>query len=208
MSDSTLRQRLKENAGAVLAEEFSRHRDRLWRIVSFRLDPVLNGRVDPDDVMQEAWIAAAERINHFVQNDSMSMFVWLRLIVGQTLVDVQRRHLGAKMRDAYREQPFSHSPLSQVTSSSIASELLGNFTSPSSAAVREEVAQQLQKAIEGMDVIDREVLALRHFEELSNSEVAEVLGIHQKAASIRYVRALRRLKTILEAIPGFAEKTK
>lgn len=86
---------------------------------------------------------------------------------------------------------------------SIASQLLGNFTSPSQIAMRDEVANQLDQAIDSMEPIDREVLALRHFEELTNSEVAEVLGIQQKAASIRYVRALKRLKDVVNKLPGF-----
>src|SRR5262249_5129546 len=118
----------------------------------------------------------------------------------------QRRHLGAKMRDAYRQVSFPNTDLSQNTSLSLVAKLLGSMTSPSRAAVREESARRLHAAINAMDEIDREVLALRHFEELSNSEVAEVLGIQQKAASIRYVRALRRLKEILVALPEFSER--
>jgi RNA polymerase sigma-70 factor (ECF subfamily) len=205
MDDSATHKRFREDAAAALAEGFTAHRDRLARMVAFRLDPVLAGRVDVDDVLQEAWIAAAGRVEHFLENESLSLFVWLRLVVAQTLIDVQRRHLGAKMRDAYREASLNRSALSQDTSISLVAKLLGSFTSPSLAAVRNETARQLREALDSMDEIDREVLALRHFEELTNSEVAEVLGIQQKAASIRYVRALRRLKEILADLPGFAE---
>jgi RNA polymerase sigma-70 factor (ECF subfamily) len=190
----------------VLAEEFARHWDRLARAVRFRLDPILAARLDPDDVLQEAWLAVTQRVEHFRRNESLSVFVWLRLVVGQTLVDVQRRHLGAQMRDAYREQSFHGFRFSPDTSISLASKLLGSLTSPSNAAIREETASRLRQAIEGMDAIDREVLVLRHFEELTNAEVAEVLGIEQKAASIRYVRALRRLRAILDALSEFSEK--
>jgi len=204
MTDSGIRERLRDDSTEALAEEFSRHRDRLRRMVSFRLDPVLAGRIDPDDVLQDAWIAAAQRVKHFLQQETLSIFVWLRMIVGQTLIDIQRRHLGAQMRDAYRQA--QNAELSRNTSLSLVARLLGSMTSPSQAAVREESAQRLREAIDAMDEIDREVLALRHFEELSNSEVAEVLGIQQKTASIRYVRALRRLKEILVALPEFAER--
>ncbi len=206
--DPEIRAALKANPSEILADQFSLHHTKLWRLVNFRLDPVLAGRVDPDDVMQEAWMAAAQRIDHFLSNPTLSVFVWLRLIVVQTLVDVQRRHLGAKMRDAYREQSLAQPAnvaLSAGTSVSLARRLMGNFTSPSGAAIRQEQADKLRQAIDEMDSIDREVLALRHFEELSNSETAEVLGIQQKAASIRYVRAMRRLKDILQSLPGFAE---
>lgn len=213
MPETQLRQALAEQPAQTLTTEFDRHRDRLWRMVNFRLDPVLAARLDPDDILQEAWLAAAQRIDHFLAQDTLSLFVWLRLIVGQTMVDVQRRHLGAKMRDAYREQslnqPRLNSPgdFSQNTSLSLARRLIGNYTSPSGVAMRHEEAEQLRSAINEMDAIDREVLALRHFEELSNNETAEALQIQPKAASIRYVRAMRRLKTILESLPGFQERS-
>lgn len=205
MIDPTIRQRLGTDADGVLAEEFSRNRDRFWRMVDFRLDAALAGRVDPDDVLQEAWLAATQRVEHFLQNESLSMFVWLRMIVQQTLIDVQRRHLGAKKRDAYRELSIHADRWSQNTSVSLVAKLLGTFTSPSQAAVRDERAAQLRDSIDQMDEIDREILALRHFEELTNSEVAEVLGIQETTASNRYVRALRRLRTILDALPDFGE---
>lgn len=205
-ADRVLRARLAIDAENVLAEEFMRYRNRLWRMVQFRLDPVVAGRIDSDDVLQEAWIAALQRVPHFIEHESLSMFVWLRLIVGQTIVDLHRHHLGAEMRDAYREVALPQHALSRSTSISIAARLLDRVTSPSQLVMRQELAKQLEVAIEGMDAIDREVLALRHFEELTNSEVAEVLGIEQKAASIRYVRAVRRLKHILIELPGHGDE--
>lgn len=200
--NADLLRRVKEGDQQALAELFSMYRDRLWRIINFRLDSRLLGRVDADDILQEAYLAAAQRIEHYLDDTSQTFFIWLRLIANQTLIDVHRRHLGAKMRDANRDMSI-HAHYAQATSMSIASQLLGNFTSPSQIAMRDEVAAQLDKAIDSMAPIDREVLALRHFEELSNSEVAEVLDIQQKAASIRYVRALKRLKDVVNQIPGF-----
>lgn len=207
MSESDLRQRFREDPAQALANAFVEHRKRLERVVSFRLDPVLATRVDLDDVLQEAWLAARERVAHFLKDESLSLFTWLRLIVTQTLVDVQRRHLGAKMRDAYREASMNHwQP--ENTSISLVAKLMCSMSSPSFAAARNETAQRLRVAIDGMDAIDREILALRHFEELTNTEVAEVLQIEQKAASIRYVRALRRLKAILADLSAFSEHSK
>jgi len=205
-ADRVLRARLALDPENVLAEEFMRYRNRLWRMVQFRLDPVVAGRVDADDVLQDAWIAALQRAPHFIEHESLSMFVWLRLIVGQTIVDLHRHHLGAEMRDAYREVALPQPALSRSTSISIAARLLDRMASPSQLVMRQELAKQLESAIEGMDAIDREVLALRHFEELTNSEVAEVLGIEQKASSIRYVRAVRRLKDILNELPGYEDE--
>ena len=197
--------RLKSGDEQALGELFSLHRERLWRMVNFRLDRRLYGRVDADDILQEAFIDAAQRIRHFTADGPISFFVWLRMIVGQTLIDVHRRHLGAQMRDAGREISIHGGSYPQATSISLAAHLLGHLTSPSQAAMRAELSSQLERAIETMEPIDQEVLALRHFEELTNSEVAEVLGIKQKAASIRYVRAVARLKDVLSRVPGFFE---
>jgi len=144
-------------------------------------------------------------IAHFGKTESPSPFVWLRMIVMQTLVDLHRRHLGAKMRDGGREIAIEDAG---ATSGSMAIALVGNLTSPTQAAARAERVDLVRQAIETMDTMDREVLALRHFEELANHEAAEVLGIQPKAASIRYVRALRRLKAILTELPGFQDETR
>jgi RNA polymerase sigma-70 factor (ECF subfamily) len=199
--EEELVQRLRQGEEGALAELFSRYRERLWRLVTFRLPARLNGRVDAEDVLQEAYLAAAARLRHF-REGSGSFFVWLRLVVLQTLTDLKRQHLGAQMRDAGREVSLQPA-WGQGTSAALAVQLLGSLTSPSQAAIREELAGRLGEALEGMNPMDREVLALRHFEELSNQETAEVLAIDQKAASIRYVRALKRLKEILSDLSGF-----
>jgi RNA polymerase sigma-70 factor (ECF subfamily) len=197
--------RLRQGDQEALAVLFSQHRDRLWRMVNFRMDRRLLGRVDSDDVLQEAYLAAAQRLGHYRDESSDSSFIWLRMVVLQTLTDVHRHHLGAQMRDADREVDLRgwHNP--QTTSASLAAILLGRLTSPSQAAARAEMFDEAERAISTLDPLDQEVLALRHFEELSNSEVAEVLGIQQKAASIRYVRALKRLKAVMSQLPGFSE---
>ncbi len=191
--------RVRGGDAGALAEAFQEYRLRLLRTVSFRLDPRLIGRIDPDDVLQESYVSAAQRYGHVEGSSESSLFIWLRLIVLQTLADVHRQHLGAQKRDAGREVAMHRPASPDATSISLARCLLGSVTSPSQALARAEVAHRLRAALDQMDAIDREVLALRHFEELANHEVAEVLGIEQKAASIRYVRALRRLKGILDA---------
>ena len=187
---------------SVLGDLFALHRDRLWRMVNFRLDRRLGGRLDADDILQEAYVDAAQRIEHYTQDSSKSFFIWLRLIVTQTMVDSHRRHLGTQKRDVRREQKKRLS-YPEATSVSLARHLIGSVATPSQEAVKAEALGQLELAIEQMDPIDQEVLALRHFEELTNTEVSEVLGIEQKAASIRYVRAIARLKQVLAKVPGF-----
>lgn len=202
--DSDLQERLIQGEVAALGELFGRHHDRLARMVRFRLDQRLRSRLDSEDLLQEAYLDAARRIGHYSKVPDMSPFVWLRQIVKQTMIDFHRRHLQAQRRDADREiVGLGGFPVG--TSVSLAGQLLGRWTSPSQKAIRSETARQLEQAIEGMDPIDQEILALRHFEELTNGEVAEVLEIQEKAASIRYVRALRRLKEVLNQFPGTFE---
>lgn len=189
---------------ATLARLFDGYRPRLWRLVQFRLDSHLLGRVDPDDVLQEAWLNIASRAEHYATKWIGSTFVWMRLVVTQTLIDVHRRHVDSQKRDAGREQLLGGwSPDS--TSCSLAEHFLGHMTSPSQAVMREELSKQLGAALTTLSDLDQEVLALRHFEELSNSETAEVLNLTEQAASLRYVRALSRLKHVLEKLPEFAE---
>jgi len=196
--------RLRDGDTSALAEAFAQHQQRLWRIVNFRMDRRMSGRVDPDDVLQEAYLAASKRLEHYGKDGFSSPFLWLRLIVQQTLIDVHRRHLTTQARDAGRESPIAgRHP--QATSASLAIQLVGGWTSPSQAAVRVELLDQVQEAIGKMSQTDQEILALRHFEELTNGEAAEALGIEPKAASIRYVRAILRLKEVLADFSGILE---
>jgi RNA polymerase sigma-70 factor (ECF subfamily) len=187
--EAALLARLQAGDDAAFGPRFEGQRDRLRRMVQFRLDPRLFGRVDPEDVVQEVFLDARQRLYAFRQ-DAQSLPFWLRLVAQQTLIDLHRRHLGAGKRSAARERVFAHSH-------GLSGFLAGNLTSPSQAAIRDEMRQQLTAALESMDEIDREVLTLRHFEDLSNKEVAELLNIGENAASNRYVRALARLKGLL-----------
>jgi RNA polymerase sigma-70 factor, ECF subfamily len=185
------------------ADLFARCRDRLRRMVRLRLDRRLQGRVDPSDVLQDAYLDYARRFPEWVERPALPFFLWLRLLTGQKLVDLHRRHLGAQMRDAGQEVSLYRGALPQASSVSLANQLLGRLTSPTQAAVRAELQLRVQEALNGLEPLDREVLTLRHFEMLSNEETAAVLGIRKSAASNRYVRALRRLKEALGPLPGW-----
>jgi RNA polymerase sigma-70 factor (ECF subfamily) len=135
----------------------------------------------------------------------MPPYLWLRFLTGQRLLAIHRQHLGAQMRDAGQEVSLYRGALPQATSASLAAQLLGKLTSPTQAALRAEMQIRLQEVLNTMDPLDREILTLRHFEELSNNETAAVLGIQKAAASNRYIRALKRLKDVLTSMPGFFE---
>jgi RNA polymerase sigma-70 factor (ECF subfamily) len=191
-----------EGAFAVLVE---RHRDRLERMVGLRMDRRLQGRIDPADVVQEAYLALRGKFARYGADPRLPFFLWLQLEVGQKLVDLHRFHLGTQMRDAGQEVSLHHGALAQVSSLSLAEHLLGKLTTASKAAMRAELKLRVQEALNGVDAQDREVLVLRHFEELSNAEAAQVLGIRPSAAANRYMRALKRLKDVFQGMPGGIE---
>ena len=193
--------RLREGDRGVLGDLFGLHRQRIWRMIRFRMDRRLAARIDPDDVLQEAFLAARTRIDNFLAEPRGSFFVWLRMIALQTLFDQHRHHIGAEMRNAARDVRIDQ-PDSSNTSLCLAAQLAGTLTSPSQAAAGLEMMQQLEQAIASMAALDQEIIAMRHFEDLTNVESAEALGISPTAASNRYVRAIGRLKEILTALGG------
>jgi RNA polymerase sigma-70 factor (ECF subfamily) len=180
----------------------SRHEGRLRRMVALRLDQRARGRVNPSDVLQEAYLQAWKLLADYLKQPSAPFFLWLRGIAGNKLREAHRHHLGTQMRDAGREVSIYRGSLPEATSAALAAQLLGRLTRPSEAVIRAEMKVRLQEALNSMDPADREVLALRHFEQLTPAEIAEEMGIKEKAASMRYLRALRRLKEILTSMPG------
>ncbi len=194
-------EQLKSGGVEALADLFQANRDRLLRMIEFRLDERVRGRVDPEDVLQEGFVELSKRLPEYLLNPAVSPFVWMRQIAYQALIGVQRRHFGQK-RDPRHEvrglrgSPNGNAQQADATSLSILSAFAEQLTSPSQALVREEELQQLRELLSSMDEVDREVLALRHFEQMSNNQIAETLGISVTAASNRYVRAMLRLSKI------------
>ena len=193
----------------ALAELFRHHHQRLEHMVRLRMDRRLQGRIDPSDVLQEAYLDCSRRLGEYATNPCMSFFLWLRFLTGQRLIDLHRQHLGAKKRDAGIELSLHQGlfPRPLASSASLAGHLLGRLTSASRAAIRAETQVRVQEALNLMDAMDREVLTLRHFEMLTNEETAAVLGLKKTAASNRYIRALKRLKEIVASTPGLNSGT-
>jgi RNA polymerase sigma-70 factor (ECF subfamily) len=188
--------------GALLME----HESRLARMVAFRLDPRLHGRVDAADVVQDAFLEASAHRADYFRNAGVPLFLWLRGVVSNKLLEVHRHHLGTRKRDAAREISMNRNATTPggggETSAALVAQLSASITRPSVAAARSESSDAVRKALGDMEEIDREVLALRHFEQLSNAEAAHVLGIQERAAAKRYLRALKRLKEVLAELPG------
>src|SRR4051812_34800868 len=183
-------------------ELLDRHRARLRRMLALRPDQRLQGRIDPSDVLQDTFLEAPQRLPEYLRQPDMPFYLWLRFLAGQRLLITHRRHLGTRQRDAGREVSIYRGAMPEASSAALAARLLGRENRPSEIAVRAEIKLRLQEALNQMDPLDREVLALRHFEQLSNAEAARVLEIQEPAASKRYIRALKKLKNILASLPG------
>jgi len=201
--DSPLLQRAAAGDQDALRDLFQRYRDRLKRMVRLRLSRRLQGRVDDSDVIQEALVDIAKNLPDYAREPKLPLFLWLRQMTGLKLLEIHRRHLGTQLRDADREVSLHRGGLPEADSVSLAAQLLGQITSPSQAAIKAETRIYVQEALNSMDPIDREVLALKHFEQLSTSEIAEELGLSKAGAGSRYLRAIKRLKETLSRIPGF-----
>jgi RNA polymerase sigma-70 factor (ECF subfamily) len=188
--------------GAAWGALLNTHQERLARMVALRMDPRLRGRIDAADVVQDAFVEASAHREAYFRAPTVPLFLWLRGVVSNTLLELHRHHLGTLMRDVKRERPLEAPYRSDDTSAALCAHLTAGLTRPSVAAVRGEVRARLAEALDGMDPMDREVLAMRHFEQLTNSEAAQILGIQERAAAKRYLRALARLKEILVEMPG------
>lgn len=206
MSDSSLNNelllRLEAGDDHAFVDLFARYRGRLKQMLEYRMDHRLRTRADASDVLQEVYIDAHQRISHYLKKPELSFYVWLRQLTTQRLIDFYRRHLLAEKRDARLERPLNQHNAG-MTSASMAAHLVAHLASPSQLLMQAEMITQIEQTLEGMEDLDREIVALRHFEEMRNSEVAEVLGIKEAAASNRYIRALMRLREALDELPGF-----
>ena len=201
---SEIIQQLQSGREEALAELYLLVRERLRRVIDFRLDYRLGGRVSHSDVLQETYVRASQRIESYLQKPDMPFFVWLRLEANQRMLEIHRFHFGAEKRDIRREVKLQGKQEGQGnTSVQLAAHLVGQMTSASGVFEKARQIEALEKTLSEMNDTDREVIALRHFEELSNIEAAKVLGIAPEAASKRYIRALKRLKEIMQQHAAF-----
>ncbi len=201
MPEPVLRERLTSEGQPAFAELFQQYRQRLRSVVQLRLDRRLTGRVDPSDVLQETFLDAAARVPDYLGQEGMTLYIWLRFLTLQRLLQIHRFHLKTRQRSAELEVP-----LPAVATDTLAGQLVGSLTSPSQVAMRGELQQSLVEQLSAMEPIEREILALRHFEELSNQDIAAILGISTSAASKRYLRALRRLREAMDRVVSPGER--
>ena len=203
-STTALIARARDRDAAAIGDLLNIYRDRLHRFINIRMDDRLRGRIDPSDVIQEACLAATRRMPDYFQQEDMPFYIWLRLIAAQKLIGLHRHHLHVQARNARRDVRF-FDVLPNASSALLAAQLLGHATGPSQAAIRAEQQRRLKEVLDDMEPAEREIIVLRHFEQLSNAEAAQLMGWNESTTSTRHLRALKRLKTIVAAIPEFRD---
>jgi len=195
-------QELLESARAGDADAVNRlldrHRAALRRMVDLRMDPVLGRRVDASDVVQDVLIEADRRLKDYLSDPVMPFHLWLRQMAKDRIIDLHRRHRQAARRSMDREQSLDAKPRLDRSTLNLAAQLCDREMTPAEAATWHELERRFTAAIEQLEEKDREVVLMRHFEQLSNNEVAEALGLSEPAASMRYLRAMRRVRALLE----------
>lgn len=186
----------REGDGDAVNALLERHRNAVRRMIDLRMDQVLKRRVDASDIVQEVMIEANRRLNDYLADPSMPFHLWLRQMAKDRLIDAHRRHRGAARRSMDREQPLA-TAASNESSLDLMAQLRDTELTPAAAATWHELERRFQIACDQLDTQDQEVVLMRHFEHLSNGETAEALGLTPQAASMRYLRAMRRLREFM-----------
>jgi RNA polymerase sigma-70 factor (ECF subfamily) len=187
----------KQGSPDAVDKLLAEHREPLRQRISKRLDPALAARVDASDVVQDVMLEASSRLKEYLQNPSMPFALWLNLIADDHMIDAHRRHRQAKKRSLDREQPMHPAKPADRSSVELIAQLVDPEHTPASAAMWHELQARVDAAIETLEETDREVIRLKHAKQLANQEIARILGLTEAAASMRYIRALRRLKAAL-----------
>jgi RNA polymerase sigma-70 factor (ECF subfamily) len=187
---------------AAVDRLLAQHREPLRRLIALRLDPALAGRLDASDVVQDVLLEASRRLHDYLRDPAMPFHLWLRHIARDHVIDAHRRHRKAQRRSLDREQSMVPAGLADRSSVEIMAQFFDPELTPASAAIQAEMRRRLEAAIASLDEHDREVILMKLYEQLSNQEVATVLGLSEAATSMRYLRAIRRLRAILVPRPG------
>jgi RNA polymerase sigma-70 factor, ECF subfamily len=180
-----------------------RHRDSLRRIVQLRLDQQIQRRIDVSDIVQEVLVEANRRLQDYLAQPVMPYHLWLRQIAQDRIIDAHRRHRASAKRSVDRERPLAIPAADDHSTMELAAQLAGRELTPAAAATQAEMAKLVEAAIAKLPDQDCEIIIMRHYEQLSNQEIAQALGLTEPAASMRYLRAIRRLKELM-VNPGSA----
>ncbi len=188
----------RQGDAAAAARLLGHYREPLRRMIDLRLDPVLARRVDASDIVQDVLLEANQRLADYLRRPDMPFHLWLRHLAQDRIIDVHRRHRQAQRRSIDREEALQPPAWAEDASGAdLAAQLVDPQCTPATEAIRRELQRRIWQALQQLPPADREILLLRHHEQLSNQDAAAVLGLTEAAASMRYLRALRRLRGVL-----------
>jgi RNA polymerase sigma-70 factor (ECF subfamily) len=188
---------IRQGDTAALERLLSLYREPLRRMIGLRLDPALASRLDASDVVQDALLEVSRRLKDYLRDASMPFDLWLRHIAKDHIIDAHRRHRKAQRRSLDREQPLVPASLAEHSSVELMGQLLDHELTPATAAMQQEMQRKVADAVARLDEHDREVIVMKLYEQLSNQDVAKILGLTEAATSMRFMRAVRRLKALL-----------
>jgi RNA polymerase sigma-70 factor (ECF subfamily) len=170
-----------------------RHRAAIRRMIDRRMDRVIERRVDASDIVQDVLLEANRRLGDYLANPTMPFQLWLRHMARDRLIDAHRRHRVAANRSLDREVPLVAGD-GQRSEADVLAQVADRELTPAAAATWHELERRFAAAVELLDDADRQIVLLRH----STAEAAEVLGLTKPAVGMRYLRAMRRLRTLLD----------
>ena len=189
---------VKEGDVEAINRLLERHRDAVRRLVQMRLDTRIQRRVDVSDVVQDVFVEANRRLADYVAaGQPMAFHLWLRQIAKDRIIDAHRRHRASAKRSVDREQAMNVPADMDHSSMELAGQIVDRELTPAAAATQREMSQRVEAAIAELPDQDAEILVMRHYEHLTNQEIALALELTEPAASMRYLRAVRRLREIL-----------
>ncbi len=188
---------VREGDGEAVNQLLDRHRESLRRMVRMRLDPKIQRRVDVSDVVQDVLVEASRRLSDYLKNPTMSFHLWIRQIAKDRIIDAHRRHRASAKRSVDREQGFTAPAGFDRSTMNLVAQVCDPELTPAAAATQQEMARRVERAIGQLPDADCEIIVMRHYEQLTNQEIAQALGLTEPAASMRYLRAVRRLRSLL-----------
>ena len=196
---------VRDGQAVAVEELMDRHRNSLRRMIQLRLDQRLMQRMDVSDVIQDVLIEANRRLADYLSNPVIPFHLWIRQIAKDRIIDAHRRHRVSAKRSIDREQPQPGKGSFDQSTIELANQFRDQALTPAAAATQRELAQQIESAVQMLRDNDKEIILMRHYEQLNNQEIAQSLGLTEPAASMRYLRALKRLREIIEGMPALQE---
>ncbi|VTR99698.1 rna polymerase sigma70 : RNA polymerase sigma-E type, Rhodopirellula baltica OS=Rhodopirellula europaea SH398 GN=RESH_00604 PE=4 SV=1: Sigma70_r2: Sigma70_r4 [Tuwongella immobilis] len=195
-----LLEQARQGDPAAVARLLAEYREPLRRVIDLRLDPALARRVDASDIVQDVLLEANQRLTDYLRSPNMPFHLWLRHLAQDRIIDTHRQHRQAQRRSIDREQPIQRPAWADESSLQLVAQLIDPEQTPASAVIQQELQRRLDLAILRLEDSDRDIIQMRHHEQLSNQEVATILSLTEAAASMRYLRAIRKLRALL--VPG------